>query len=62
MHKNEVTWQQFGNNIKNKTFIHEGKEVKGWDLPMHKQTKMYSEMSYNRSTYAAYINSGVKNV
>ena len=53
MHKNEVTWQQFRNNIKNKTFIHEGKEVKGWDLPMHKQTKMYSEMSYNRSTYAA---------
>tara|TARA_R100000805_G_C3604311_1_gene104730 strand:- start:89 stop:274 length:186 start_codon:yes stop_codon:yes gene_type:complete len=58
----QLTWQQFRNNIKNQKFIHEGKEVTGWELPMYKQTKMYSELMNKRNTHAAYINSGVKNV
>ena len=38
--QHQLTWQQFRQNIKNKTFMHEGKQVTGWELPMHKQTKM----------------------
>ena len=58
----QLTWQQFRENIKNKTFVHEGKSVTGWELPMYKQTRMYSELIAKRSAQAAYVNSGVKNV
>ena len=58
----QLTWQQFRENIKNKTFVHEGKNVTGWELPMHKQTRMYSELIAKRSAQAAYVSSGVKNV
>jgi len=60
--QHQLTWQQFRQNIKNKTFMHEGKQVTGWELPMHKQTKMYSEIVNTRNMQAAFINSGVKNV
>ena len=58
----QLTWQQFRIDIKNKTFIHEGKKVSGWELPIHAQTKMYNELIAKRNSQAAYINSGVKNV
>jgi len=58
----QLTWQQFRNDIKNKTFMHEGKNVKGWDLPMNKQTRLYSDLMNKIATTSAYINSGIKNV
>ena len=58
----ELTWQQFRINIKNKTFVHEGKNVNGWNLPMNKQMKMYKELVNTRNTYSSFINSGAKNV
>tara|TARA_R100001126_G_scaffold99486_2_gene75221 strand:+ start:1029 stop:1214 length:186 start_codon:yes stop_codon:yes gene_type:complete len=60
--RNEITWQQFRNDIKNKTFIHEGKKVTGWELPMNKQTRMYSDAQASRKIKATFVNSGVKNV
>ena len=58
----EITWQQFRNNIKNQTFIHEGKKVTGWQLPMSRQTRMYSDMLVRQKATATFVNSGVKNV
>ena len=49
----ELTWQQFRINIKNKTFVHEGKNVNGWNLPMNKQMKMYKEAVNTRNTYSS---------
>tara|TARA_Y100000385_G_C13067862_1_gene627578 strand:- start:1650 stop:1835 length:186 start_codon:yes stop_codon:yes gene_type:complete len=58
----EITWQQFRNDIKNKTFIHEGKKVTGWQLPMSKQTRMYSDALAVQKAKAMFVNSGVKHV
>jgi hypothetical protein len=58
----QITWQQFRNDIKNKSFMHEGKNISGWNLPMHKQTKMYADLLNRRATTSAYINSGIRNV
>jgi len=58
----EYTWQQFRNDIKNKTFMHEGKSTKGLDLPMSKQKTMYSTELHRRLSTSEYINSGIKNV
>ena len=34
-------WKQFRNDIKKKTYMYEGKEFIGWDLPMHEQIRLY---------------------
>jgi hypothetical protein len=60
MNTMELTWQQFRIDIKNKKYMHEGKSVSGWNLPMHKQEKMFAEVSLIRNQQAAYINSGAK--
>jgi len=60
MNTTGLTWQQFRNDIKNKKYIHEGKQVTGWELPMHKQQKMHTELSLKRSQHVAYINIGAK--
>jgi hypothetical protein len=60
MNTMELTWQQFRTDIKNKKYMHEGNQVSGWDLPMSKQEKMYTELKHKRSQQAAYINSGAK--
>lgn len=34
-------WKQFRDDIKKKTYMYEGKEYNGWDLPMHEQIRLY---------------------
>jgi hypothetical protein len=60
MNINELTWQQFRNDIKNKKYMHEGKSVTGWELPIHKQQKMHKELSIKLKQEIDYINSGAK--
>jgi hypothetical protein len=36
-----LSWQQFRNDIKKKSFVYEGKDFTGWDLPMHEQIRMF---------------------
>tara|TARA_R100001443_G_scaffold95952_1_gene102488 strand:- start:1785 stop:1976 length:192 start_codon:yes stop_codon:yes gene_type:complete len=60
MNTMELTWQQFRANIKNRKYMHEGTQVSGWELPISKQERMYTEEKLKRSQQAAYINSGVK--
>jgi hypothetical protein len=34
-------WQQFRDDIKKETYMFEGKEYLGWDLPMHEQMRLF---------------------
>ena len=36
-----LSWQQFRNDIKKKSFVYEGKDYVGWDLPMNEQIRLF---------------------